>query len=198
MPTSPNADRPSPEADGPAPAPPMHPRLEALFAGLEVHRAALVDAVEAVPPGRREERPAADRWSVAEIVHHLALTEGSIARLLTKKIAAARSAGLAAEDELSPIPASRQLASLLERRQRMQAPAALLPRGDVRFDEAWAELRRAREALRAAALTGDGLALATLTYPHPFAGPFDLYQWIAFVGVHEGRHAAQIREIAGA
>jgi hypothetical protein len=34
--------------------------------------------------------------------------------------------------------------------------------------------------------------------PHPALGDQNLYQWIAFVGAHESRHAAQIREIAAA
>lgn len=174
----------------------MHPRLEALFEGLEVHRTALTEAVEAVPPARREERPAPDRWSVAEILDHLAITEHRIARLLTKKIAEARLAGLGAEEDPSPIPSSQRIRMILERQQRILAPDAVVPRGGVTIDHAWAELGRAREALRIAALTGDGLALGTLTHPHPTAGPFNLYQWIAFVGAHQGRHAAQIREIA--
>jgi hypothetical protein len=175
----------------------MHPRLEALFAGLEVQRAALVEAVDAVPPALRGERPVPDRWSVAEILDHLAITERRVARILTTKIAEARMAGLAPEEDPSPIPASTRLAMILGRQQRVSAPDVFVPRRGVTIDDAWAELRRTREALRLAALTGDGLALGTLTHPHPFAGPFNLYQWIAFVGVHEGRHAAQIREIAG-
>jgi hypothetical protein len=50
--------------------------------------------------------------------------------------------------------------------------------------------------LRRAILTGDGLALGTLTHPHPIFGPLTLYQWIATTAGHEGRHTAQIREIA--
>ena len=175
----------------------MHPRLEALFADLEIHRAGLVAAVETVPPALRHERPLPDRWCVAEILDHLAISEHRVARILIKKISEGRAAGLAAEEESSPIPASRRIALVRERQQRVMAPDGIAPRRDVKIDDAWAELGRSREALRAAALTGDGLALATLSYPHPLAGVLNLYQWIAFVGAHEARHAAQIREIAG-
>ncbi len=43
---------------------------------------------------------------------------------------------------------------------------------------------------------GDGLAIGTLSLPHPLFGPLTAYHWLAFVGAHEARHAAQIREIA--
>jgi hypothetical protein len=42
----------------------------------------------------------------------------------------------------------------------------------------------------------DRLALGTLSMPHPLFGPLSAYHWLAFVGGHEARHAAQIREIA--
>jgi hypothetical protein len=32
-------------------------------------------------------------------------------------------------------------------------------------------------------------------YPHPLVGMLNLYQWILFVGQHEGRHSEQIRDI---
>jgi hypothetical protein len=34
--------------------------------------------------------------------------------------------------------------------------------------------------------------------PHPALGVLDGYQWLAFVGTHELRHANQIREIGEA
>ena len=47
----------------------------------------------------------------------------------------------------------------------------------------------------AAIARGDGLALSQVEHPHPIFGPLNLYQWVAFVGAHEARHAAQIREV---
>jgi hypothetical protein len=37
-----------------------------------------------------------------------------------------------------------------------------------------------------------------VSMPHSVFGPSSAYHWFAFVGAHEARHAAQIREIAGA
>jgi hypothetical protein len=175
----------------------MHPRLEALFTAIDAHRAALADAVASVPEPLRECRPVPERWSVAEILEHLSLVEAYVAGMLVRKIAEGRIAGLAAEEDMAPLPPSKRLLMVMERQQRVAAPSRLEPRSGMSVADAWAALGRSRQALRDAALSGDGLALATLTHPHPFAGPFNLYQWIAFVGAHEARHAAQIREIAG-
>jgi len=175
----------------------MHPRIDELFAGLERDRAVLVAAVEVVPLPLRDQRLVPDRWSAAEILEHLWIVETGVARLLTTKIAQGRAAGLVEEGDASPLPQSKRLAMIRERAERLAAPDRVVPRTGLTFADAWTALARSREALRTAALTGDGLALGTITHPHPFAGPFNLYQWIAFVGAHEVRHATQIREIAG-
>ena len=77
----------------------------------------------------------------------------------------------------------------------MQAPEAILPRNDVDAETAWTELEQARENLRAAFLSGDGLALEQVIQPHPVLGQINMYQWTMFNGSHEARHALQIREI---
>ncbi len=122
----------------------MHPRTEELIAHLAAGRDALRLAVDAVPVPLRHRRPSPDRWSVADVVHHLSIVEGQIARLLAARIDAAR--------------------------------AALL------------------DVIRGA----DGLALGEVMFPHPAAGPLNGYAWIVFVGLHEARHAAQVREIRDA
>ncbi len=62
--------------------------------------------------------------------------------------------------------------------------------------EALTALDGTRAALLAVLEGAGGRRLEDLSYQHPFAGNLDLYQWIAFVGLHEARHVAQIREIA--
>ena len=55
------------------------------------------------------------------------------------------------------------------------------------------EVRRGYlEQLRAS----EGLALSAANHPHPFLGTLDMYEWVYFIGSHELRHAAQLREIA--
>jgi len=50
--------------------------------------------------------------------------------------------------------------------------------------------------VRAALLDANGLAIGTLTQNHPFFGSMNMYQWGVFLGLHDLRHAAQIREVA--
>ena len=71
----------------------------------------------------------------------------------------------------------------------------MAPKG-LSAEEAWAALEQAGVAVKEALAAGDGLALDAVMHEHPLFGPQSAYYWFAFLAAHEGRHAAQIREIA--
>jgi hypothetical protein len=135
---------------------------------------------------------------VAGVVEHLARVETSIARLFSSRLAEARALGLGPEKETTPILSALGMDRVVDRGQRFTTSQAAQPQAALSAEEAWAALEAAGTAFREAFLSGDGLALGELVHPHAALGPFNFYQWAAFVGAHEARHAAQIREIAAA
>jgi uncharacterized damage-inducible protein DinB len=176
----------------------MHPRIQELLQHLNSSRETLRQAVEAVPPARRQDRPEADRWSVAEIVEHLAIVEHRLAQLLGSRLKAAKANGLGKEHETSSVLEAFQPERLLDRSRRFVTGEASRPTAGVRADAAWAALERARGELLGVVAAGDGLALGEIAHPHPVLGTFTMYEWLAFLGAHDARHALQIREIADA
>jgi hypothetical protein len=123
--------------------------------------------------------------------------EGRILRLLDEELTRARAAGLGPEHDTSPVVHTVPVLRLLDRSARLEARESALPSGKVGADDAWRELQAIRSALRATILAADGLALSELVLPHPRLGPLNVYQWLVFVGAHEGRHTAQVREASG-
>lgn len=176
----------------------VHPRIEELMAHLDRARTDLRAAVDSVPADRRQERPGADRWSVAEVLEHLSLVEARIAAMLARAIEAAKAAGVAAETSRTSVLTQLDAARVANRGQRFTAAENAAPTGRIDADAAWIRLGETRAALEAALRSGDGLALETITEPHRRLGPLNVYQWVIFAGGHESRHAEQIREIAGA
>jgi uncharacterized damage-inducible protein DinB len=174
----------------------MHPRLEEVLSYLDSERAALADAVSLVPAELRDQPPGSDRWSVAQVLQHLAIIEKRIAMSVTKWVGDARAGGLGPETETSSVLNSLDLALIADRSKRHDAPEQVRPAGDLDAASAWAALEKTRAALRAGVLPGDGLALSEVIQPHPVLGPINLYQWLLFVGAHEARHTGQVREIA--
>jgi hypothetical protein len=167
-----------------------------LLQHLDANRVVLRAAVEDVPPDLRETRPAPDRWSVAEVLEHLARIEEQLTRLLSATLSEAQATGtLGQESDTSPVVDANAHDTVLDRRRRVIAGDRVLPRGVLDSASALAALETARGKLRDLLTAYDGVAIATVTHPHPVLGTIDAYQWFAFVGSHEARHAAQIREV---
>ena len=173
----------------------MHPRTQELLSHLRDARAELARALAGVPADRRQEKPAPDQWSVAEILEHLAIVEARIAGMVDRDVAAAKATGLAREMSDEPVLPSIDMEGLTDRTTKRVAGETSQPTGSLDATEAWAKLADSRALLEAAIREGDGWALETLSQPHHRLGPMNLYQWIAFSGAHELRHAAQIVEV---
>jgi hypothetical protein len=174
----------------------MHPRSEEVLNHLEAQRRELRAAVDSVPPHARSTPPAPDRWSVAQILDHLTIIDNRVAIGISKWIMEARDAGLGPETETSSVLKTIPSALITDRSRKVAAPAEVRPRSDVDFEAAWAGIEEAQARLRAAFLTGDGLALGQVVQSHPVMGPLNVYQWMLFGASHEARHTLQIREIA--
>lgn len=174
----------------------MHPRTEELLRHLDTQHERLRKAVESVPRERRERKPNPERWSVAEVIEHLSIVERRIERVFSAKLAEARASGsVGVERDQSPVVGTIDMDRVVDRTRRITAAEAALPSGKLDAEAAWSVLEAARNTLCDAVRGSDGLALGEIVQPHPVLGPINLYQWIAFVGGHEARHAAQILEL---
>jgi hypothetical protein len=174
----------------------MHPRTEEVLAYLDTQHAALDEAVAAVPAEMRGQRPAPDRWSIAEILDHVAIVNGRANDFLEAQVASAREAGLGEEREISPVISTFDPSPILDRSRKRTASEQSQPRAGIEVGEAQAALAATQQALRDLLVDWDGLALSELILPNPVFGPLNVYQWAYFVAGHEGRHAAQMRELA--
>jgi len=171
-----------------------HPRTQELLEYLDEQRAVLRAAFEAVPAAQRDCVPATGRWSVAGNIEHLSIVETRVSGRISVLIAEARAAGLGVELSSEPVLPTLDAGRVLNRSTALSAPEPLLPTG-LSADAAWVALEDAGQKVRDVLHANDGLAIGTLSLPHPIFGPLSAYHWIAFVGAHEARHAAQIREI---
>jgi uncharacterized damage-inducible protein DinB len=176
----------------------MHPRIQELVEHLNDSRATLRAALDAVPPARRQMRPAPDRWSVAEVLEHLAIVEARVTQALSARLIAAKASGLVEERETHSTLVAFDVSRFLDRGKPFKAGDASQPKAGMDASGAWAALEQSRAALLEVVIDGDGLALGEISHPHPAFGPLTMYEWLAFLGGHDARHAAQIREIGAA
>jgi hypothetical protein len=176
----------------------MQPRIEELLKHLREQRTVLQSATDHFPAALLDQRPTPERWSVANVLEHLAIIETRVAALLSSKISNARAEGLRNETETASVldPQHREL--FLDRTRRVDARDSGRPTGEMDAPTAWTALGESRRKLIDVVSAADGLALGEVMHAHPIVGPLNMYHWIAFVGWHEARHAAQIDEIGEA
>lgn len=170
----------------------MHPRISDLLNYVERQTATLREAYDSVPSDKRAVRPAPDRWSPAEIIHHLEIVERRLAHAFGRMIEQARALPPETETTAALPPERAQIG--VDRTKRFVTSEAFTPQ-DTDPTRVWEDLMRAREGLIQVIRTGDGLALGAVSAPHPALGTLTGYEWIAFVGSHAARHADQIREM---
>lgn len=170
----------------------MHARLAEAMNFVEEKRRELVKSFEGVPGPELCRRADPGGWSVAEILEHLRMVESGVARMITKRVAKAREQGLGEEMSSSSVMSSFDSHAAKLDSGLIQSPEAVRPRANVDISEAIDGLESSREALRAAVVSADGLALGEIKHTHAILGELDLYQWLIFVGHHEVRHRKQI------
>lgn len=175
----------------------MHTYLTEVLSRLDMARATLRGAIEAIPPAMQRQRPAADRWSAAEVLEHLTLVESIFAGRILKALEAARSNLSPEAQPRTPLPDAVEQ-RMGDRVNKRQAPESAQPTGSVDVAAGWTTLENNHATLRAALAECDGLALSQVTLDHAFFGTMTVYQWVELMAAHEGRHTEQIREIAAA
>lgn len=170
-----------------------------IYEAIDESRGRLLASIESLGEGQDVFRPGPDRWSIAEIVEHLSLVEGQIARLFHVMLSKAEAAG-ASRDETeaaAPFAAPVSIEHFVEalREKKLQAPDRARPGGASTLADSLARLEESRAALHSLRPRLERIDGAALLYPHPAAGPINAYQWLLFVGSHEDRHLLQIEAL---
>lgn len=163
---------------------------------LATDRASLRSAVDRVPAALRQQRPAPDRWSVAEVLEHLGLVEGRVVMFVGPLLQDAPTLGADSQTGATALDRT----TMRDRDNKIVAPAPIQPTGSVSAEDAWTTLQSTRVTLLAMldVVEAERRDLAQVSRPHPVLGPLDGYQWVAAIGGHEERHTLQIHEIADA
>ncbi|MDF1504185.1 DinB family protein [Roseisolibacter sp. H3M3-2] len=159
---------------------------------LESDREVRREAVAALPGVRGAARGPAGRWSAAEVVEHLALTEWAVVEFVRGTLLT-----WPRHDPAIALPTDHEvLRASADRAVRLDAPERLRPVGDgARPAALCAGLEAARDTAIALAVA-HGDALRTRTAPHPHFGLLDGAQWLLFLAGHAERHAVQLHELA--
>jgi len=152
----------------------------------EKAREKLLNEVSGLSDDKLNEKPSQTEWSIRQVLEHLYLMEGGIAKTIQKQLIN----GETRTTRDKPIERT------VDRSFKVEAPDYFQPGEQfLTLKELLEKLSVTHEILKNIADTVPQETLEAKSYPHPVFGNMNLKQWIPFVGYHEIRHIEQIQEI---
>ena len=148
----------------------------------------LAHEIANVEPELLAKRPAADEWSVGEVIHHLLLVEQRVLDELEK--------GLERPPQKIGLLKNLIPMRLISWRFiRVRAPNAVMPAGFKHAHESMKTWETCRSKFKQFCASLDPKRLKQTAFRHPFLGDINGLAAISMVAYHEERHYKQIREI---
>lgn len=171
-------------------------KMREILGRTEEDRAGLLRSVEDLGSAQWDYRPDEGAWSIADVLHHLTLAHEATAKLMSIMLRRT------SEEAIPPDPdPDRSLLDSIqdvvpgEEEGKAIAPDRVTPKSYLAPDEARARLEASRRQLVETVEKLSPFDLGKVTFPHPFFGELDAYQWLLVTGWHERRHTRQIERI---
>jgi hypothetical protein len=156
-------------------------------------RQSFLDSVKGLSEAQWKYKAGPDRWSIAEVAEHIAISEETLSGMVTGMLMQSP----AAPEKKEAAKGKEDLirSSITNRSVRVQAPEMLKPTNRWATQE---ELVKAFNASRDKTIkyikeTQDDLR--SHFRPHPIFKDLDGYQWLILISGHSARHTAQINEV---
>jgi hypothetical protein len=157
---------------------------------LETTRKGVLEATKGLSEAQWNFKPGPDRWSIAQVMEHIAAAEDYIRGTVSEKVMAAP----AAPDRDLKKTDDAILAMIPDRSQKAQAPQPLVPTN--RFGSPDGSLKhflQSRTATEQFLKTTPGLRDHALD--SPLGMKLDGYEFILLIAAHSERHTKQILEV---
>jgi hypothetical protein len=164
---------------------------DTLLKHLDQTRQAFLASISGVSEAQWKFKAAPDRWSIAEVAEHIAISETTILQLVTDRILKSP----AAPRDPNAISDAKLLEGLLDRSSKFQAPEMLKPASRWATRDALAKDFAAAREKTAAYVRTTNDDLHGHSAPHPVFKTLDGSQWILLLSGHAARHTAQIEEV---
>lgn len=171
----------------------MNPKLEIKYLSLETSRNRLLDELEGLDDELLNTPPAAEKWSINQIVYHLVEVEKVTTGYISNK--------LQKEDSLASSGFSNNLKSLLLKLalrsgRKFKAPAVVaeVPES-IRLHKLRQQWDTTRYKLEDVLNEVPAHLMDKCLFKHPYVGPLSITQTLSFLQDHFNHHERQIQQI---
>lgn len=167
--------------------------LDEAYAANDAVRSKLKETVTTLTGEQLNALPEGEKWSIRQIVEHVAMVNDGAVRICTRLLSKAEEGGRPAigfhvSDEF--VEKGAGVAGL-----KLEAPEIVHPVAGASLADSIQKLdasSRAMQSLREKFEKFDG---TDPKFPHPYFGDLSAQEWFVLSGAHEGRHLRQIRRI---
>lgn len=169
-----------------------------IFSEINDARKRLCEGLQDLNPQQATFKPNPDQWSVAEILEHLTKVDRALVTRIDKKLVELEQVGPGNGQARSFFPFSMDNISEQAKDRKFKSPEPALPLAGLTIDESLVKLQSSRADLIAMQPRIESRDLSKTTFPHFVFGELNVYQWLAFFGLHENRHRKQIDRLMSA
>jgi len=154
----------------------------------------LIETVSGVTDEEAQLMPDDQKWSIQQIVEHVAMVEHGISRICGRLASNARIAGKPLEGPPTPSPYFIEQ-STAAASAKLEAPGHVIPTGTVKCADSLKSIKECQTAFEAIRTDLETYDVSEPTFPHPYFGPLTAIDWLILAGGHQKRHNQQIRRI---
>ena len=164
--------------------------IEDIYSANDEIHAALKSLVSTISEDTAQTSIANEKWTIAEIVEHIAIVDEGASKICAKLLGNAQTAAASSARSASVSDNFlKHYATIND--VKLVAPDRVQPIGVVPIAESVARMDQNRARLyelrsRFESLNSDA------TFPHPYFGQMTAVEWLILIGGHEKRHTEQI------
>jgi hypothetical protein len=157
-------------------------------------RQKLVDVLNGVSTDEATRVPDGEKWTIQQIVEHIAIVDGGTARICSKLLDEAENAGAMGDGQVSTSAEFGERSTWIAG-VKVEAPDRVRPTGNVPIAESLAKLSSTRELFDSLRSRFESLDLSNPRFTHPFLGDLTAAEWLIVAGGHTARHTKQIERL---
>jgi hypothetical protein len=135
-----------------------------------------------------------ERWTVAQIVEHVAHVEDAAARICSKLLEKAVAVGTPGDGSIEITPnffaKGDEIAAV-----KVEAPERVHPVQGRTIDESLAMMAETRQRFEEMRPRFENYDCREHKFPHPFFGDISAAEWLVLSGGHKARHLKQIQRL---
>jgi hypothetical protein len=168
--------------------------IDQIYEGNNKVRARLKELVSSLTDEQTSALPDGEKWTVAQIIEHIAMVDEGSMRICAKLLREAQAAGKIADGSVvisdSFHEKGAEIAGI-----KVNAPEIVQPTNGRTIPESIAKLDGNAEQLEQMKEMFESVDGTELKFPHPFFGDISAQEWLALKGGHEMRHIKQIERV---